>query len=50
MRILIQVAIALTSLQLGLTQINQELKFLAQSESPLKWTKQLLCSTRYKGF
>jgi len=23
---------------LGLTQINQELKFLAQSSSPLKWT------------
>jgi len=31
-------------------QINQELKFLAKSSSPLKWTTEYYKLTRFNGF
>ena len=37
-------------LWIEITQTNQELKFLAKSSSPLKWTKEYFRLTRFNGF
>jgi hypothetical protein len=37
-------------LWIGITQTNQELKFLAKSSSPLQWTKEYFRLTRFNGF